>query len=108
MEPWGVTTEHSSTPVIQTISTFSVSSSLIHPLFKKYFYWSTLDLQCCVSFCCTEKWIRYAYRYTHPFLASQVTQMLKNLPAIQETQVQPLGQEDPLEKGMVTHSSVLA
>ena len=34
--------------------------------------------------------------------------MVKNLPAMQETQVQFLGQEDPLEKGMVTHSSILA
>ena len=34
--------------------------------------------------------------------------MVKNLPAIQETWVQSLGQEDPLEKGMVTHSSILA
>ena len=34
--------------------------------------------------------------------------MVKNLPAMQETQVQFLGQEDPLEKGMATHSSILA
>ena len=34
--------------------------------------------------------------------------MAKNLPAMQETQVQSLGQEDPLEKGMATHSSNLA
>ena len=34
--------------------------------------------------------------------------MVKNLPAIQDTQVQSLGQEDPLEKGMATHSSILA
>ena len=32
--------------------------------------------------------------------------MVKNLPAIQETQVQSLGQEDPLEKGIATHSMV--
>ena len=37
-----------------------------------------------------------------------VAQMVKNLPVIQETQVQFLGQEDPLEKGMATHSSTLA
>ena len=37
-----------------------------------------------------------------------VTQMVKNLLAMQETQVQSLGQEDPLEKGMATHSSTLA
>ena len=34
--------------------------------------------------------------------------MVKNLPAIQETQVLSLGREDPLEKGMVIHSSILA
>ena len=34
--------------------------------------------------------------------------MVENLPAVQETRVQSLGQEDPLEKGMATHSSVLA
>ena len=34
--------------------------------------------------------------------------MVKNLPAMQETQVQSLGQEDPLEKGMATHSSIFA
>ena len=34
--------------------------------------------------------------------------MVKNPPAMQETWLQSLGQEDPLEKGMVTHSSILA
>ena len=34
--------------------------------------------------------------------------MVKNLPAMQETQVQSLRREDPLEKGMATHSSILA
>ena len=38
---------------------------------------------------------------------SLVAQMVKNLPAMQETWVQSLGQEDPLEKGMATHSSIL-
>jgi len=37
-----------------------------------------------------------------------VAQLVKNLPAIQETWVLSLGQEDPLEKGMATHSSILA
>ena len=37
-----------------------------------------------------------------------MAQMVKNLPAVQETWVQSLGQEDPLEKGMATHSSILA
>ena len=34
--------------------------------------------------------------------------MVKNFPAVQETQVRSLGQEDPLEKGMATDSSILA
>ena len=40
--------------------------------------------------------------------ASQVAQRLKHLPAMQETWVQSLGQEDPLEKEMATHSSIIA
>ena len=42
--------------------------------------------------------------------ASQEAQTAKkkNLPAMQETQIQTLGQEDPLEKEMATHSSILA
>ena len=41
-------------------------------------------------------------------LASLVAQRIKRLPAMQETQVQSLGWEDPLEKEMATHSSILA
>ena len=37
-----------------------------------------------------------------------VAQAIKNLPTMQETQVRPLGWEDPLEKGMATHSSIHA
>ena len=37
-----------------------------------------------------------------------MAQLVKNLPAVQETCVQSLGQEDPLEKGMAAHSSILA
>ena len=40
--------------------------------------------------------------------ASLVAQMVKRLPAMQETWVQSLGQGDPLEKEMATHSSILA
>ena len=42
------------------------------------------------------------------FWASIVVQLVKNLPAMQETQVWFLGWEDPLEKEMATHSSILA
>ena len=36
-----------------------------------------------------------------------MAQLVKNLPAMQETQIQFLGWEDPLEKGKATHSSIL-
>ena len=38
---------------------------------------------------------------------SMVAQTVKNLPAMQETQVWSMGQEDPLEKEMATHSNIL-
>ena len=80
----------------------------------------------------TDKWIKkvcYINIHTHTYIhssvikiwnfaicnnkdgfrgASLVAQMVKNLPAMQETPVQSLGQEDPLEKGMATHSRILA
>ena len=49
--------------------------------------------------------IGYPLQYSWAFL---VTQLVKNMPAIQETWVLSLGWEDPLEKGKATHSSTLA
>ena len=46
----------------------------------------------------------YPFQYSWAYL---VTQMLKNPPAMQETWVRSLGGEDPLEKGMAAHSSIL-
>ena len=51
------------------------------------------------SLCCCGNWIRRA---------SLEAQTVKNLPAMQETQVQSLGRKDPLEKGMATHSKIFA
>ena len=48
------------------------------------------------------------YSILHTLKYSLVTQMVRNLSAMQETWVQSLGQEDPLQKGMTTHSSILA
>ena len=45
---------------------------------------------------------------TKTFLASLVAQSVKKLPAMQESQVQSLGQRNPLKKEMTTHSSLLA
>ena len=47
-------------------------------------------------------------RLTGSFVGSLVAQRVKHLPAMQETWVRFLGQEDPLEKEMATHSSSLA
>ena len=51
------------------------------------------------------KWLLLWLLFVFPRL---VAQTVKNLPAMQETQVRSLGWEDPLEKGMATHSSILA
>ena len=49
--------------------------------------------------------IGYSLQYSW---ASLVAQMVKNLPAMRETWVRSLGQEEPLEKGKATHSNILA
>ena len=65
------------------------------------------------------KWKQDIERYLHPMLIAAlftiakmwsplVAQTLKNLPAMQETWVLSLGREDTVEKGMATHSSILA
>ena len=46
--------------------------------------------------------------HSHEKWASLVAQMVKNPPTVWETWVRSLGWEDPLEKGMATHSSILA
>ena len=52
-----------------------------------------------------ETQISYTYTY---IWASPVAQMVKSLPEMQETRIQPLGWKDPLEKAKATHSSILA
>ena len=45
--------------------------------------------------------------YIHDYWQNHVAQLVKNPPAMQETWIRSLGQEDPLEKGKATHSSTL-
>ena len=52
--------------------------------------------------------VHHTYIYALGSGASLVAQLVKNLPAMQEIWVQSLGWENPLEKGMATHSSILA
>ena len=60
---------------------------------------------CCSSWGCKELDTTERLNSTELTL---VAQMVKHLPAIRETQVRSLGWEDPLEKEMATHSSILA
>jgi len=64
---------------------------------------------CIVHFCSlTMFFFSLKYGLFLNIKSSLVAQMVKNLPEMQETWVQSLGWEDPLEKGMATHSSILA
>ena len=74
-----------------------------------YLFWNSkrnyFFFQSCPRFNKSQNWISLAeIGYILTFMA----QMVKNLPAVQETWFQSLGGEDPLEKGMATHSSILA
>ena len=60
------------------------------------------------SLCCKTDSSTNFYSCTLTYWASLVAQMIKNPPAMQETWVRSLGQEDLLEKGTATHSSILA
>ena len=73
--------------------------SIQAPLKKKLIYFS-IYLN---SFLTLFKCLQYIFTYKYV-----VAQMVKNLPSVQETQVHSLGWEDPLEKEMTTHSSILA
>ena len=50
---------------------------------------------------------KYILTINGSIVASLMAQMVKNLPAMRETQVQSLGREEPLEKGIATHPSIL-
>ena len=56
-----------------------------------------------------EAWVHFlANAANSSSWASLVAQMVKNLPAMQETEVQSPSQKDPLDKGIATHSGILA
>ena len=52
--------------------------------------------------------VMYVWSFVSAYVTSLGAQMVKNLPAMQEIRVQPLGQEDPLEQEMTTHPSIPA
>ena len=63
-----------------------------------------------LNYCLDVSQLPFTFLLSMVFLkrASPVAQMVKNLPAVWETGIRFLGQEDLLEKGMATHSSILA
>ena len=71
--------------------------------FSRQEYWSGLPFPSPRQTMLVDKWIIFAHIWT-----SLVAQLVKNWPEMWETWVQPLGGEDPLEKGTATHSSIVA
>ena len=76
--------------------------------FSRQEYWSGLPFPSPGDHGVTKSWTRLSNLHFKVEKASLVAQAVKNLPAVQETWVRSLGWEDPLEKGMATHSSILA
>ena len=110
---------YSSSRIFQTL----VPSAMETSIFQNLFNWSVQEfppklqlkmtnLQCIhnnkLKGKCPEKNLGEFYTYHPTVWLSWCLHAVKNLPAAQETWVQSLGQEDPLEKGMATHSSILA
>ena len=61
-----------------------------------------------LNLCCRAKWLSFLYICIFIYIkASLVAQLVKNLPTMRETWVRSLDCEDPLEKGVVTYSSIL-
>ena len=75
------------------------NSAVATGLEKVSFHSHSKERQC-------QRMLKLSHNFT--YLTSLVTQMVKCLPTMRETWVQFLGQEDPLEKEMATHSSTLA
>ena len=61
-----------------------------------------------ISLSIHDYWENHSFDYTHLCGQSDVSALVKNLPTMQEIRVQSLDREDPPEKGMATHSSILA
>ena len=84
--------------------------SLISSIYKEIIFTTSLDkLFQWVTIFTSKRYLKKSdWVYSDLGGASPMAQTVKNLPAAQEIRVQSLGQEDPLEKGMATHSSILA
>ena len=84
----------------------SVTVSIVSPSIAMK--WCPLDPMIFIFWTLSFKLAFSLFFHLHPWWASLVAQMVKRLPAMWQTWVRSLGWEDPLEKGMATHSSILA
>ena len=91
--------------VAKTESDMTEWPNWIATTFRFYYYLRKMTHRNSTSL--TEFWLILLQSPKPLFRASLVAQTVKNPPAMQETQVQFLGWEDPLEEGVATHSSVL-
>ena len=78
-----------------------INLGINHKIFQK-------DLGCCLLVLILIFFFFFFFTITFASGASWVAQTVKNLSAMRETWVQSLGLEDPLEKGIATHSNILA
>ena len=88
------------------ITTYLSLTVLLTPFLSLFIHLRDFVLSIC--FCCFIIYKLSAHTQSRPYIISLGAQMVKNPPARQETWVWSLGGEDPLEKGMATHSSILA
>ena len=86
-----------------SLNTHKHTHTHAHTYFLDFSFLST-SITCLVSY---EEWLWIGFPIRRQWV-SLIAQLVKNPPAMQETPVQPLGWEDPLEKGKATHSSILA
>ena len=91
-------------PTIKFYCIYLFLSFIFQILYRQEFIIICLSIS--KVYCCA--WHRGIFNNTQYWIIDRVAQVVKNLPAMQETWVRSLGWEDPLEEGMATHSSILA
>ena len=91
-------------PTIKFYCIYLFLSFIFQTLYRQEFRIICLSIS--KVYCCA--WHRGLFNNTQYWIIGRVAQVVKNLPAMQETWVRSLDWEDPLEEGMATHSSILA